>query len=307
MKRKGFLVGGLLSIGSLLFGVGGRAQGPLLKDPVGKIAEDARGTVGVYLMDIEDNKGFAFHGHQYFPMQSVFKFPLAVCILDMVDKGKLSPDQKIPIHKKDWVPGTWSPMRDKYKSAEVRLPLREVLAFTVSNSDNIGCDLLFRLAGGTDRVDAYIRNLCGDSIRIVATEAEMATGWEVQYRNRATPYAMGRLLQLFFSGRILSKASTGLLMQLMTETTTGPGRIRELLPAGTVVAHKTGTSNTNKAGMTAATNDVGVITLPNNHHLVIVVFVSDAMADEATRESVIARIAKAAYDQYTSPFMDCPR
>ena len=77
-------------------------------------------------------------------------------------------------------------------------------------------------------------------------------------------------------------------------------RIVHLLPFGTVVAHKTGTGNTNNSGITSATNDVGIITLPNTprEHLLIAVFVSDAAADEATRERVIARIARLAYNVY---------
>jgi beta-lactamase class A len=80
---------------------------------------------------------------------------------------------------------------------------------------------------------------------------------------------------------------------------TSPRRIQGLLPAGTVVAHKTGTSNTNAAGITAATNDVGFVTLPNGHHLVVVVYVADAKADDSTRLNVISKISLAAYTHYT--------
>jgi beta-lactamase class A len=68
-----------------------------------------------------------------------------------------------------------------------------------------------------------------------------------------------------------------------------------LLPAGTIVAHKTGTSGT-VDGLSRATNDVGLITLPDGRHLALAVFVSDSTADEATREGVIARTAQAAWD-----------
>jgi beta-lactamase class A len=81
----------------------------------------------------------------------------------------------------------------------------------------------------------------------------------------------------------------------MTESTTGPQRLKGLLPVGTNVAHKTGTSGTEK-GITAATNDIGIITLPNGKHLAIAVFVSDSPADEATREGTTAKIAKAVWD-----------
>ncbi len=74
--------------------------------------------------------------------------------------------------------------------------------------------------------------------------------------------------------------------------------MKGLLPEGTIVAHKTGTSGTRK-GITAATNDIGIITLPNKRHLAIAVFVSDSPADEATRERVIAKIARAAWDKWS--------
>jgi beta-lactamase class A len=70
------------------------------------------------------------------------------------------------------------------------------------------------------------------------------------------------------------------------------------LPDGTVIAHKTGTSRT-VDGVTAATNDVGLVTLPNGRHLEIAVFVSDSQADDATREQVIAKIARAAWDRWS--------
>ncbi len=83
----------------------------------------------------------------------------------------------------------------------------------------------------------------------------------------------------------------------MTESTTGAKPFERFLPKRTVVAHKTGTSGTQN-GITAATNDIGVITLPNGNHIAIAVFVSDSSADEKTREAVIARIAKAVWDRW---------
>ena len=85
----------------------------------------------------------------------------------------------------------------------------------------------------------------------------------------------------------------------MTESIPGAKRLKGQLPAGTVVAHKTGTGGT-RDGITSATNDIGIITLPNGMHLAVAVFVSDSSADEPTRESVIGRIAKAAWDWASS-------
>jgi beta-lactamase class A len=47
--------------------------------------------------------------------------------------------------------------------------------------------------------------------------------------------------------------------------------------------------------MIPATNDVGLITLPDGRRLAVAIFVTDAHADQATCEAVIARIAQAIY------------
>jgi beta-lactamase class A len=51
--------------------------------------------------------------------------------------------------------------------------------------------------------------------------------------------------------------------------------------------------------VTVATNDVGLVTLPNGRHLAISVFVSDSGANNAVREKVIAKVAKAAWDEWS--------
>jgi beta-lactamase class A len=84
----------------------------------------------------------------------------------------------------------------------------------------------------------------------------------------------------------------------MTETPTSAMRLKGLLPKTVVVAHKTGTGGGNY-DVAPATNDIGLITLPDGRHLAIAVFVSDARADLVTRERTIARIAKAIYDEFT--------
>jgi beta-lactamase class A len=77
----------------------------------------------------------------------------------------------------------------------------------------------------------------------------------------------------------------------MEASPTRPHRIRGELPSGAIVMHKTGTSGAEN-GIAHATNDVGLITLPDGRRLAIAVFVADSSADEGARDAVIARIAK---------------
>ncbi len=275
-----------------------RSQNTSLRNSISRIVSTIDGKVGVAVMHIENRDTLSINGKSHFPMQSVFKFPLAMAVLKQIDQGKLSLNQKIHIDKKDLHPNFWSPLRDKYPNGNTDIPLSELLRYTVSESDNSGCDLLFRLLGGPRKVEKTIHNLGVKEIAIVATEEDMHKEWNVQYTNWCEPIAMTHLLDILNSGKALSKTSNDFLIKLMTETTIGAHRIKGLLPEGTIVAHKTGLSDTNSKGVTAATNDVGIITLPNGNHIAIVVFVSDTKANLNIREGIIAQISKAVWDYY---------
>lgn len=270
------------------------AQTAQLQEEIAAIAKDAKGTVGVAIQHLESGVAVDYNGSKDFPMQSTFKFPISMAVLHLVDEGKLKLDQKVRVSKAEMVKDTWSPLRDENPNG-ADITLDRMLSAMISQSDNIACDALLKLIGGVKIADQYIKSIGVKNLDIVGTEGDMHRDLQVQYRNRSTPLAMLQLLALLYNKSPLSAASSQYLMKKMYETTTGPKRLKGRLPEGTAVAHKTGTGNTLKNGITTATNDVGVIDLPNGQHLAIVVFVRDAAADEATREDVIARIAEAAW------------
>lgn len=84
----------------------------------------------------------------------------------------------------------------------------------------------------------------------------------------------------------------------MKQTETGKNRLKGQLPKGTVVAHKTGWSGTNKDGITAAVNDIGIVFLPNGRHFFISVFVTESTEDGDANEKIIADIAKVTWDYF---------
>lgn len=274
------------------------AQNKFPKAEIEEIIRTSKGTVGVGIQDLSNNKTFYFNKNAKLPMQSVFKFPLAMAMLDQVDKGKFTLEQKILVTKKDVTPDYYSPIRDKYPEGNVELTLAEIIQFAVSKSDNVACDLLFRLIGGPANVQKYMRNLGVKDISIVYNEVDMQAVWERQYENWCKPKAMLQLLQIMNQGKKLSKTSNDFLWKTMIETSTGPNRIKGLLPANVSIAHKTGTGGTNKQGITSAINDTGIIILPNGKKFSIVVFVSNSTDDSAKSEEIIAKISKVTVDYF---------
>ncbi|PYS63550.1 MAG: serine hydrolase, partial [Acidobacteria bacterium] len=202
------------------------------------------------------------------------------------------------VTKKDFVrAGQNSPIRDEYPNG-TELTVSELLRYAISKSDGTASDVLMRVAGGADAVQSYLGELKINEMVIANTEKEIGQDWETQYRNWSSPEAAVALLRALHERRGLSESGQMLLLKFMIESTPGPKRLKGLLPAGTIIAHKTGTSGTEN-GITAATNDIGIITLPNGKHLAIAVFVADSAADEASREGVIAKIARAVWDTWS--------
>jgi beta-lactamase class A len=271
-----------------------------LQPQLTQIASLAKGRVGVHAILLETGETLAsLNSRDHFPMQSVYKLPISMAVLKQVDDGKLKLDQKVRITKADYVgPGAHSPIRDKYPNG-TDLTVNELLRYAVSESDGTASDVLMKLAGGHVPVQMYVTNLPVTDVIVLNTEKELSEDWTAQYRNFASPESAVALLRAFFERRGLSESSQILLLKYMVQSTPGAKRLKGLLPTGTMVAHKTGTSGTQN-GITAATNDIGIITLPNDKHLAIAVFVSDSPADEETREGVIAKIAKAVYDATAS-------
>ena len=244
-----------------------------LQQQIKAISADAKGKVSVACAPINCD----FNPHAHPPMQSVFKMPLALAVLHQVDQGKFTLDQPIRFLPGDRIlPKTHSPLQDKYPAANADIPLRDILRLTVSESDNAGSEILLRIIGGTKVVQDF--GIKG--FQLLDSEQVLHRDPKAQYRNWWEPSGAVEFLLGLKDPRLLG---------WMRETSAGPKRIKGLLPPGTIVWHKTGTSS-------KATNDIGVIELPNGKHFAIAIFVTDAKADVATQESVIARIAKAAYD-----------
>ncbi len=277
------------------------------------IADEAQGKVGIHAVLLETGATVSVNADERFAMQSVVKVPISMAVLKQVDEGKLSLDQTITIDKDEFIRrGMHSPIRDKAEHSEgyllsSRHELKDLIAFAVSESDGTAADVLQRVAGGAEGVQSYVDSLGIDSMKVRYTHKEFSNNSERQFENWATPKGAVELLSTINEAsnkatenkvnQPLSKENADLLLKLMVETWTGPNRLKGLLPEGTPVAHKTGTSGT-VDGVTAATNDVGIVTMPDGRKFIIAVFVGNSPADEKTREAVIAKSAKAVWDAW---------
>jgi beta-lactamase class A len=290
MKKIGLL---FFLISAIVFG-----QQSALEQKINSIVKNKKATVGVSVLGFEDNFQYGKNAEKKLPMQSVFKFHIAAAVLDYVDQGKLSLDQKILLDKTNLLENTWSPLRDKYPQGNVEVPLREILEYTVAKSDNNGCDIMLKLLGGTQNVQKFMDAKGVKGFQIKFNEAEMHKDWNAQYQNYSTASSATDVLKKFHDGKLLSKKSTDYLMKVMLSTSTGKNKLIEQLPENTPVARKTGASGKNDAGLTGAENEIAIVTLPNGKHYAISVFVSNSTETDVVNCKMISDISKSVWDYF---------
>ena len=272
-----------------------------LEGQLREITSGVDGTIGVGAFRIETGDAAYIDRHGRFPMMSVYKLPIAMAVLRRIDQGRYTLEQEVAITPEDFVrPGFHSPIRNVNPGGTV-LPMNEVLRFSISESDGTANDVLLDAAGGPPAVQEYINSIgVGGEMIVADSEKSISKDWETQYRNWASPDASIRLLRSIQERRAgLSERMTLFLLHIMTESETGRRRLKAGLPKDASLAHKTGTGGT-KDGVTGATNDIGIITLPNGKHIAIAVYVKDSRSDMWSRENAMSKIAEAVFARWAA-------
>lgn len=279
---------------------------PQLDAALRELEARSGGVLGVAALHLESGRLIGWRAKDHFPMMSVAKLPVAVRALALMQAGLLPYRKMIRIEPEDYSPG-FSPLRDRYPQGAV-VTIGQLIEASVRDSDNSAHDILLRLCGGPEPTQKQLDRLFKGAIRVHRSEKEMgadfetlgAKAFDADGRDSATPEAMALLLSAIHSRKLLHPASHERLIRWMTETTTGPLRIKGQLPPGTTVWHKTGTGGT-KDGVNLCTNDVGVVELPEGKgHLALAVFVKLSTKSLEERELAIAGAARLFYDYFAS-------
>jgi beta-lactamase class A len=298
----------------------------LLDRDIGYLAKKARpAAFDVAVLNIDGGESWSLMGDRAFPLQSVFKAPLAAAVLAAVDRREVSLDEPITITDKDLSP-PWSPVGAAWPAIRT-YTVRDLLVQAVEVSDNTAADVLMRRIGGPGMVQAWLTEHGIENMRIDRYEREIQVEcwgmpsfrpeWRtpaafdaakaavppvarhaamVDYltdpRDTATTTAALDFLRRLETGELLSPASTKLLLGMMARARTGQTRIKAGLPPDVTFAHKTGTGGTDQ-GVNLATNDIGVITLKNGHRYAVAVFLAGSTLPEQDRDALFAAVGRA--------------
>lgn len=292
-----------------------------------RLSETSGGTMGIAVHHLETGIKLSIRGEERFLMASTYKIPVAVTLLQQVDEGLKKLSDRVEIKEEDM--GLAYGVTEHLQNPGIVLSLHNLLEPMLMASDNTSTDVLMEQVGGPKHITKRMIDAGVDSIKVgrntatlirdyfkipqppegqkrsLLKEIEAFTPEEVEKlsvmvrpefdddgEDTTTPNAMAKLLKKIWEGKLLSEENTILIKDIMLRCKTGENRLKGILPDGTPVAHKTGT-------LGGTSNDVGVITLPNNKgHLIVAVYIKESSLSSSQRDRAIAEIARAAHDYF---------
>jgi beta-lactamase class A len=286
------------------------------------------GRVGIC---VQDRSGAAcVNGDQRYSMQSVVKLLVALAVMDAVDAGRWKLDDRVNVRKED-LSLYVQPIAKLVTEKGYITSIDDLMRRAVVDSDSGATDILIAKLGGPAKVHAFLVKHSIKGIQVDRDERHLQTeilgmDWRPEYvddpvfraaiakvpeqrrdeyyrryqvdpRDTSTPAGMATLLHQLAEGKLLKRSSTDHLLNVMSQTVTFPDRLKAGLKNDWTVAHKTGTGGSWK-GVTAATNDVGVLTAPDGHKIAIVAFIGDTREVPNKRAALMAKATSLTIDAY---------
>jgi beta-lactamase class A len=303
-----------------------------LEAQVRAIGQSFNGDIGIAVRDVESGWSTAYDGETYFPQQSVSKFWVALTALDKADRGELSLTRPVTLRKQD-ITLFHQPIAAQIGSNGYTTTIGELMFRALTQSDNTCNDAILWRAGGPEAVRAFLRNKgiggirFGPGERLLQASIAGLDQWKPSYsgsgfyaaRNAlpmstrrsaferyiaspmdgATPLGVVDALARLKRGELLSPESTQRLLSIMSNTKTGPQRLKGGLQPGWHLSHKTGTGQV-LGSVQAGYNDIGVITAPDGHSYALAVMIRRTSAPLGQRMQAMQNTVRAVIDYHAA-------
>ena len=243
---------------------------------------NARGSMGVAVLDTQSGKFAGWAERQTFPLNSTFKILLCAAVLERVDAGSERLDRPIAVSAADLVPH--APIVERRVGGTMTVD--ELCEAAMTRSDNAAANLLLETVGGPEGLTARLR-AWGDGVtRVDRFETALNDVAPGDPRDRTTPEAMLGHLRHLLLGDTLSDASHTRLLGWMQSNTTGGARIRAGLPETWLVGDRTGT------GRGGNSSTVAVMQPPGRAPVLMAVYLEGSALPANEASGIHAELAR---------------
>ena len=275
------------------------------------------GVVGVSAKHLETDKRVSHNADTVFFTASTLKVPLLVELYRQVDAGIIDVYQRIDLTDALRVLGSGVL---KELTSGLQPTIHDLAMLMIIISDNTATDILYNRVGG-DNINNTMRQLGLNHTHIPMTCRELlysitgldtknlahtyqlasdrlkkrefvleGDGFSEDKSDVSSPNDMCRLLELIYDGDILSPQSREAVLDILKRQQLSTV-IPHALPAGTVVAHKTGSYHTVRC-------DVGIVFSPTGPYTVAIMAKQMTGGDRLSVDASLAAVSKAVYDKF---------
>jgi beta-lactamase class A len=309
-----------------------RAVAPqYIRDRVAQLGRSFDGRVGIAVKSIDEGWEVGWKAGELYPQQSVSKLWVSMAALDAVDRGRLSLDDRVTLTRDD-LTVFHQPIRSLILGrGAYTTTLGDLMFKAITTSDNTANDKVMRTAGGASAVRAMISNKKLGAIRFFNGERALQSRiaglvWTPSYSignaffearnalpmavrrsafNRyiedpydgAAPQAIVNALARLKRGELLSPESTRKLLWIMSNTHTGPNRLKGGLLPGWTLNHKTGTGQ-ELGGVQTGYNDIGILTAPDGKSYAVAVMIKKTSTPLPVRMTLMSNLTRAVIAQH---------
>ena len=248
-----------------------------------KLSRDYRGRVGIYIKDLETGKTWDYNSDRKFPSASLIKVPIMAAVFEKIRAGQLSLDTQIKLNRGYRVGGSGSL---KWVRDGTSLSVMEIVYKMITESDNTATKMLIDSVG-MDYLAAAFRAMDLEHTNITP-EGMSLTSRPVKRENYTTAREMGGLLERIYAGKLVDKASSEFMLDVLKHTKSRT-RLRRGLPLGWEIGHKTGL-------LRKSCHDVGIVFSPRGDFVIAVL--TSEVPSYSSAKTFISKVAKLTYRYY---------
>jgi len=256
-------------------------------------------TWGIYVKSLDTGETIAVDADRQMETMSTIKIPLMIEVFEQIKAGKFKLTDKYTFVEKDSQPGTGTIQRLDYGAV---MTVKDLITMMIIVSDNTATEVLYRMVGGPDAVNARMQTLGLKSTRAMNVPSRWfpalrsAPTTEQFYRDGKSPFGlstpreMGTLLEMMERGTLVDKSSSDLMLRIMR------GQLyRTRIPryvTGYTIPHKTGDF------LPYVGDDVGMLEAPGKT-IILSVFTGNHFGSGEALENAIGLVARDVADYFS--------
>lgn len=233
--------------------VGGVQADDKLEARLRPLIDAHNGEVAIAVKHLKTGESFAHRADEPMPTASLIKLPVMVEVYQQARDGKLKLTDPITLTKADKVPG--SGILTTHFSEGATFPLVDAVRLMIAFSDNTATNLVIDKIG-LPTTAARMETLGLPNTKLHSKSFKRETS---VFPERSVKFGLGsttademiRLLELLHAEKLVSPEASKAMLEHLKQCD-DKDKFPRLLPAGTVIAHKTGSVND-------ARTDAGII------------------------------------------------